>query len=93
MHQFRPVLILTALFTLASALVLIHDASALQSAFDLTKGNSTIWFGGEKIGKLVLTTIDDLGPGTKVNITVHVNQSPSENKVFEIEKNCKILMG
>jgi len=41
-HQFRPVLILTALFTLASALVLIHNASALQSTFDLTRGNSTI---------------------------------------------------
>jgi hypothetical protein len=47
----------------------------------------------KKIGKLVLTTNDDLGPGTMVNIKVHVNQSPSENKVFEIEKNCKILMG
>lgn len=83
MHQFRPVLFLTALFTLASALVLIHDASALQSTFDLTKGNSTIWFGGEKIGKLVLTADDDLGPGSRVNIMVHVNSSPSENKVFE----------
>jgi hypothetical protein len=83
---------LTAFFALASALVLIHGASALQSTLHLTKGNGTIRFGGEKIGKLVLTTIDDLGPGTKVS-TVHVNQSPSENKVFEIEKNCKILMG
>lgn len=77
---------LTALFVLVSAWVLIHGASTLQTTFDLTKGNSTIWFGGEKIGKLVLTTNDDLGPGTMVNITVHVNQSPSENKVFEIEK-------
>lgn len=92
-HQFRPFLMLTAFFALASALVLIHGASALQSTFDLTKGNSTIWFGEEKIGKLVLTTNDDLGPGTMVNIKVHVNQSPSENKVFEIDKNCKILMG
>jgi hypothetical protein len=40
---------LTAFFALASALVLIHGASALQSTFDLTKGNSTIWFGEEKL--------------------------------------------
>ena len=83
---------LTAFFALASALVLIHGASALQSTLHLTKGNGTIWFGGEKIGKLVLTTIDDLGPGTKVS-TVHVNQSPSENKVFEIEKNLQNIIG
>lgn len=50
-HQFRPFLMLTAFFALASTLVLIHGASALQSTFDLTKGNSTIWFGEEKIGK------------------------------------------
>lgn len=92
-HQYRPFLMLTALFALASALGLIHGASALQTTFDLTKGNSTIWFGGEKIGKLVLTTNDDLGPGTMVNITVHVNQSPSENKVFEIEKNLQNING
>jgi hypothetical protein len=40
---------LTAFFALASTLVLIHGASALQSTFDLTKGNSTIWFGEEKL--------------------------------------------
>lgn len=57
---------LTALFTLgASAWVLIHDASALQATFDLTKGNSSVWFGGEKIGKLVLTSDDNLGLGSR----------------------------
>jgi hypothetical protein len=73
--------------------VLIHGANALHTTFDLTKGNGTIWFGGEKIGKLVLTINDDLGPGTMVNITVHVNQSPSENKAFKIERNLQNING
>jgi hypothetical protein len=62
------------------------DQSIAQQNLDITKGNSTVWLGGEKIGSLSIGYEDYGGPnipGGLVNITSQLNMSPPDGRVFE----------
>ncbi len=62
------------------------DNALAQQNLDITKGNSTVGFGGEKIGTLSIRFEDYGGPnipGGLVNITSQLNISPPDGKVLE----------
>ena len=68
--------------------VMIFPAEMAQAQpnLDITKGNNTVWFGGEKVGALNILFQDYGGqdiPGGLVNISAELNISPPDEKVFE----------
>jgi hypothetical protein len=68
--------------------VMIFPAAMAQAQpnLDITKGNNTVWFGGEKVGALNILFQDYGGqdiPGGLVNISAVLNISPPDEKVFE----------
>ena len=80
--------ILLVIVFLSPAIVMIFpvDTALAQKNLDITKGNSTVWFGGEKIGTLSIR-FEDYGspniPGGLLNITSQLNISPPDGKVSE----------
>lgn len=53
---------------------------------DITAGNSTVWYGGEKIGNLTVeftTPAYGSTSGGLVNLTAHVAMSPAAGYVFK----------
>ena len=57
-----------------------------QPNLNITKGNSTVWFGGEEIDALDIGFQDYGGqdiPGGLVNISAELNISTPDEKVFE----------
>ena len=80
--------ILFVIVFLSSVCVMVFpvDESLAQQSLDITKGNSTVWLGGEKIGTLSIRFEDYGGPnipGGLVNITSQLNMSPLDGRVFE----------
>jgi hypothetical protein len=80
--------ILFVIVFLSSVCVMVFpvDESLAQQNIDITKGNSTVWLGGEKIGTLSIRFEDYGGPnipGGLVNITSQLNMSPPDGGVFE----------
>jgi hypothetical protein len=80
--------ILFVIVFLSSVCVMVFpvDESLAQQNLDITKGNSTVWLGGEKIGTLSIRFEDYGGPnipGGLVNITSQLNMSPPDGRVFE----------
>jgi hypothetical protein len=68
--------------------VMIFPAVTAQAQpnLNITKGNSTVWFGGEEIGALDIGFQDYGGqdiPGGLVNISAELNIPPPDEKVFE----------
>lgn len=85
--KMRQYILLVIVF-LSSVCVMVcpADESLAQQNLDITKGNSTVWLGGEKIGTLSMGYEDYGGPnipGGLVNITSQLNISPPDGRVFE----------
>ena len=85
--KMRQYILLVIVF-LSSVRVMVFsvDNSLAQQNLDITKGNSTVWLGGEKIGTLSIRFEDYGGPnipGGLVNITSQLNISPPDGRVYE----------
>lgn len=82
----KYILIVIVFLSPVFVMVFPVDNALAQQNLDITKGNSTVWFGGEKIGTLSIGFEDYGGPnipGGLVNITSQLNISPPDGKVFE----------
>jgi hypothetical protein len=80
------ILFILSLTLVMTALVVINQKVQGEHILDVTKGNSTVWFGGEKVGTLNIGFEDYGGqatPGGSVNITAEVNLLPTQGKVLE----------
>src|ERR671912_1612698 len=83
----REYILLVIVFLSPTIVMILPVGTALaQKNLDITKGNSTVWFGGEKIGTLSIRFEDYGGPnipGGLLNITSQLNISPPDGKVSE----------
>jgi hypothetical protein len=82
----KYILIVIVFLSPVFVMVFPVDNALAQQNLDITKGNSTAGFGGEKIGTLSIRFEDYGGPnipGGLVNITSQLNISPPDGKVFE----------
>ena len=80
------ILFVIVFFSPAIVMIFPVDTALAQKNLDITKGNSTVWFGGEKIGTLSIRFEDYGGPnipGGLLNITSQLNISPPDGKVSE----------
>jgi hypothetical protein len=92
MHSKQPTILSLSLSFIVTVLSVALDAALWLPAAnainvrDITAGNSTVWYGGEKIGNLSVgfTTEDYLPvPGGLVNITAAIGMSPPAGSIFE----------
>jgi hypothetical protein len=82
----KYILIVIVFLSPVFVMVFPVDNALAQQNLDITKGNSTVGFGGEKIGTLSIRFEDYGGPnipGGLVNITSQLNISPPDGKVLE----------
>jgi hypothetical protein len=87
--KMRQYILFVIVFFLSSVCVMVFpvDESLAQQNLDITKGNSTVWLGGEKIGTLSIRFEDYGGPnipGGLVNITSQLNMSPQTEEFSRV---------
>lgn len=80
-------LILSIAFVMTSYIT-VEKAQASDASVDITRGNNTAWFGGEKIGSLSFVSTDKditntTSSGSAVNITALLDIMPPQGKDFE----------